>query len=301
MRQRITGLGLVAFCLLMAFPIRAAELKPETVKAWDSYIESVQTRMRARLAPGQSFLWADENLSRSQRLRLGEVQVVPVDGHGSQPAPSGLIHDWVGAVFIPNASLGDLTSLSRDYAHYKDIYQPLVVDSREIDKSEEADHFSMRWMYKALFVTTALETDYCSHSVKVSDKKFYSVLRTTRVQEIQDYGTAAEHSLPAGQGSGFIWKLFSVTRYEERDGGVYVEIEAVVLTRDIPPSVRFLVKPIVAKLSRNSLLVSLAQTREAVQSRQSKSYPPLQITQKSGTEPPGPRPVQPSAASFVPR
>jgi hypothetical protein len=43
--------------------------------------------------------------------------------------PSGLIHDWVGTAFIPNATLDDVLRVSRDYTHYKDIYKPVVIES----------------------------------------------------------------------------------------------------------------------------------------------------------------------------
>ena len=58
--------------------------------------------------------------------------------------------------------------------------------------------------------------------------------------------------------------LYSFSRFEERDGGVYVEMEAIALSRDIPFSVRWMVEPIVRKVSRSSILTSLQQTSEAV-------------------------------------
>ena len=33
----------------------------------------------------------------------------------------------------------------------------------------------------------------------------------------------------AENGGGYIWQLFSMTKFEERDGGVYVELEALAL------------------------------------------------------------------------
>ena len=56
----------------------------------------------------------------------------------------------------------------------------------------------------------------------------------------------------------------STARFEERDGGVYVELEAIALSRDVP--VRWIVNPIVRRVSRNSMLVSLQQMKEAVNS-----------------------------------
>jgi hypothetical protein len=51
---------------------------------------------------------------------------------------------------------------------------------------------------------------------------------------------------------------------EERDGGVYIELEAMVLSRDIPAALRWVVDPIVRRVSRSSLETSLQQTADAV-------------------------------------
>jgi hypothetical protein len=74
-------------------------------------------------------------------------------------------------------------------------------------------------------------------------------------------------ALPEGEGNGIIWRLLAITRFLERDGGVYVELEAMGLTRCIPPSFRWFVEPIVRRVSRDSLLTSLEQTGKAVQHR----------------------------------
>jgi hypothetical protein len=55
-----------------------------------------------------------------------------------------------------------------------------------------------------------------------------------------------------------------MARYEERDGGVYLELEAMALTRDIPGSLAWMVKPVVNHLSINSLTTTLRQTRDVV-------------------------------------
>jgi hypothetical protein len=84
------------------------------------------------------------------------------------------------------------------------------------------------------------------------------------VQEIEDYGQPGEHRFPEGEGSGYIWKLFSIVRIEERPEGLYFELEAIALSRDIPSALRLVVDPIVRRVSRNSLVISLQQTGEAV-------------------------------------
>ena len=73
--------------------------------------------------------------------------------------------------------------------------------------------------------------------------------------------------MPPDTGGGFIWRIYSISRYEERDSGVYLEIEAIALSRDVPNSLRWLVNPVVNHLSVTSMSTTLRQTRDAVNSR----------------------------------
>jgi hypothetical protein len=78
------------------------------------------------------------------------------------------------------------------------------------------------------------------------------------------FGTPEEHLLPEGEGTGLIWRLSSITRLEERDGGVYAELEGYALSRDIPAVLRLFVSPIVRRVSRDSVATSLHQTKVAI-------------------------------------
>ena len=100
----------------------------------------------------------------------------------------------------------------------------------------------------------------------VNARRAYGIADMKQLREIEEYGHPGEHALPVDTGHGFIWRLHDITRYEERDGGVYLEVEAIALTRDIPSSLRWLVAPIVKHLSFDSLETMLRQTRDAVAS-----------------------------------
>jgi hypothetical protein len=154
----------------------------------------------------------------------------------------------------------------RDYVHYKDYYNPAVIDSRTIQQTSGADRFSMLLMNKALFLKTALDSEYESSYKQAGSQKWYSVATAVRLQEVEDYGQAGERKLPSDAGSGYVWRLHSITRYEEADGGVYVEMEAMALSRDIPAAVRWLVDPIVRRVSKGAIVTSLRQTLDAVSS-----------------------------------
>jgi hypothetical protein len=255
---------LMLFAALL-FPVEtnAATLKSDTVAAWDDYVRTATENLQDRARPGGAFLWTFEDAQRAAKVRNGEIVVAPVTSQTPKKLPGGLIHHWIGAVFLPNLKLDDTLEITRDYDDYKDFYRPTVVDSKVVTRSDSKDEFSMVLMNKALFLKQALDADYQASNVRLDDRRFYSVCKTTRVQEIDEYGQPGEHRSPEGEGRGYIWKLFSIARLEQRDGGVYVELEAIALSREIPVAVRFVADPIVRRVSRNSLLISLQQTGEA--------------------------------------
>ena len=242
----------------------AAELQSATVDAWQEYVRAAGARMQARLGRERPFLWLDEAPDRALQVRRGEVIVAPLAEHGTEAVPGGLIHDWIGAIFIPNATIESLLRVVRDYDRYKEIYKPVVADSRSLDSGSTDQEFSMVWQRHVLFVNAAMQGHYRAHDVIVGAHRGYTVVNTTKLQQIEGYGQRGEHLLPPDIGGGFLWRIHSISRYEERDGGVYLEVEAIALSRDIPASLRWLVNPVVNRLSVNSLAITLQQTREAV-------------------------------------
>jgi len=244
--------------------LSAVALEPDTLKAWEDYIRNADSRMQARLDGHQHFLWTDEAADRGVRLRHGEILVSPVTGRGTQSVAGGLIHDWLGAAFIPNTTLDGLLAVVHDYGRYKEFYKPVVADSKVLACTEMDQKFSMVWQHRVLLINAAIEGQYQARDFAIDAQRGYNIANTTQVREIEDYGRNGEYLLPPGQGSGFIWGMHSIARYEERDGGVYLELEAIALTRTIPSSLRWLVSPVVNHLSINSLATSLRQTREAV-------------------------------------
>ncbi|MBV8069328.1 MAG: hypothetical protein JO270_05445 [Acidobacteriaceae bacterium] len=252
--------------LVCVFTAQAADLKRETLTAWQLYVRAATVEMQARVKPDRHFLTLDEDQEAMSDVRHGQIVVLHNGSKGVKKVPSGLIHDWSGAAFIASATLNDVFSVARDYDHYKDFYRPNVVDSKAISSGQAETRFSMTLMNKGL-VSAAMDGEYRCSFFRVDEHRWYSISETTRMREVESYGTPDQRELSDGQGKGLIWRLFSIARFEERDGGVYVELEAIALTRDIPVSVRWLIEPIVSRVSRSSLTTSLRQTENAVQAR----------------------------------
>jgi hypothetical protein len=245
----------------------AATLKPETKAAWETYLQAANAAMQSRLKPGAHFLWLEDEPDRIKELRPKFPYISPVGPHIPKKVPFGLIHDWMGAGFIPHATIEDILRVVRDYDRYKELYKPGVIDSISHGSDGTKDLFSMRLANRSVVAKTALDTDCEASYFRVDEHHWYGVSNTTHIQEVDKFGTPEQHTLPEDEGTGLIWRLSSITRLEERDGGVYAELEAIALSRDVPAALRLFVTPIVRRVSRDSLATSLHQTRVGIEER----------------------------------
>lgn len=248
-----------ALAALLALPLWAAELKPKTVEAFDGYIREAEQR----LADGKVFLWADASADRARRVKAGEVVVEPFRGKAVTPVPSGLVHDWVGSVFIPGATLERTLAMVQDYDHHKDVYKPEVIGSRVISHTGNDFHIYLRLLKKKV-ITVVLNSEHEVRYTPLDKTRWRSVSRTTKIAEVEKAGKPEEREKPPGTGEGFLWKLNSYWRFEERDGGTWLECEAISLTRDVPTGLGWIVEPIIRDLPKESLANTLRSTRAAL-------------------------------------
>ena len=257
--------GLAILFLLMASTISSAiEPKPETLQDWDAYVWTAKMRKKQRASGQTPFLWVDEEPDLAQRVRTGEVLVGPADGESPHLVPHGLIHDWVGAVFVPKANLNQVTGVLHDYERYREFYRPMVVRARLLEQTQDHEKLTLVMMNKVFSVTGAVETDNDIHIARLGADRAYSMSTSIRVQEIADYGQSSEHTLPEDHGPGYVWRTFTVTRLEQRDDGVYVEMEMIGMSRGIPVLFRWLIQPLAERLPRTILATTLQDTRDAV-------------------------------------
>jgi hypothetical protein len=243
---------------------RAATLKPETEAAWDAYLQQATAAMQARLQPGAHFLWLEDDTDRMEFVRTKGPLIGPVTKQIPKKISNGLIHDWLGAGFVPNARIEDILRVVRDYDSYKRIYRPGVIDSLAHSSEGEKDLFFMRLANRSVVSKTALDAECEAHYIRVDDHRWYAYSNTVHIRELAHFGTPKQEALPEAIGTGLIWRLSSITRLEERDEGVYAELEALALSRDIPGALRLFVTPIVRRVSRDSLATSLHQTKLAI-------------------------------------
>jgi len=255
--------------------ILSKELKPPTVEAFERYVKATEARIAQELASPNTFLYV-YGLPEAERspilamLKRGEIYMKPLrtrDSSGREmKAPDALIHHWMGAVFIPGASLRQVLELVQDYDRHQDIYKPEVVRSKLVQRNGNDFKIYYRLRKKKFIVTMTYNTDHDVHYFPVDATHCHSRSYSARIAEVVDADKPSEREKPVGRDWGCFWRLYSYWRFEEQDGGVYVECEAVSLTRDVPLLLIW-VKPFVTDIPKESLQMTMGSTRSAVLAR----------------------------------
>ena len=266
--------SLLAGILLLSVPAEAAELKPRAVEAFNRYAQLTEAQIDSQAARQEPFLWVDSlpdkrRTAAYEQLHEGKVlieRLETLDGGKKINVPGGLIHHWIGTVFIPGARLAQTLALEQDYDHHQDYFRPDVVRSKVL-RHEGSDYLVQLRFYKKKIITSVLDTEHHVHYGAVDSAKAWSRSYTTRVQEVANAGESGERLEPEGHDRGFLWRMNTYWRFEEKDGGTYVESQSISLTRDIPTGVGWLVGPMVNSIPRESLTFTLATTRAAVLKR----------------------------------
>lgn len=245
-----------------ALSVRAANLAPKTVQSFAAYMRQREAALQSNRIQGQHFLWADESPARLQKVRSGEIAIEKSAKDNPIEVPGGLIHDWTGAVLIPGTTTARVVEMVQNYDHHKAIYKPEVVDSKLLSRSGNDFRIFLRLVKKKV-LTAVLNTEHDVRYFPVSATRVHSRSYSTAIREVQHPGTPRETQLPPGEGYGFLWNLNSFWRFDQRDEGVYVECEAISLTRGIPMGLGWMIEPIIRELPLESLHKALGSTRDA--------------------------------------
>jgi hypothetical protein len=247
----------------MARAVKPTLLRPETLAAFESYIQEAEAKMDQTLLGSSRFLWSDASSERSQQIHRGKIVAQFWSGEGPVKVPNGLIHDWIGVAFLSAAKINQTLALMQDYDNHKNIYKPQVIDSKLISRHDNDFRIYLRLLKKKI-LTVILDTDHQVHYSSVGPTRWVCRSRTTRIAEVQNAGTPKETILPPDTGYGFLWRLCSYWRLQERDHGVYLECRAISLTRDVPLGLGWIIEPIIQKLPKESLINTLEATRQGL-------------------------------------
>jgi len=254
-----------------------AKLKNSTVAAFESYLKLTEARNADELKRGTNLFWID-GLAPEQRaeayaaLKRGEVKMRKLEEtENGKPihCPGGLIHHWTGVVFIPQAKLDDVLGILEDYDHHSVYFAPDVERSKI--ESRSGDHFRVMLRFRRhKVITVVLNTEHEIDYFRDAPDRAHSRSSAVRIAEVENAGKTDEREKPPGEDGGYLWRMETWWRMEERDGGVYVQSEVVSLTRDIPAMLNWLIGPFVTSIPRETLTATLEATRKAVEGRLAK-------------------------------
>ena len=268
--RRLMAVFLAAI-LLFVLPLKAADLQAQAAQNYARYIALTQAQVDAELAQSGSYLWV-ERLPEARRtealaqLRSGGVvieKLETLDDGKPIAVPGGLIHHWIGTAFVPGATLAQTLAFMEDYDHKVEYFKPDIVRSK-ILKHEGNDYFVLLRFYQKKIITTVIDTDQEVHYHVVDQTHAWSRSSATRVQEVDNPGKSDERLEPEGHDRGFVWKLNTFWRFEEKDGGTYLECQAISLSRDIPTGLGWMVGSFVSSVPRESLTFTLTTARAAL-------------------------------------
>ena len=224
--------------------------------------------MSTEVTRPEAFLWADtvEPALRQDvmaKLRRGEVVTERLRLSEKIDVPDGLIHHWVGTIFVPGVHAQKAVALLQDYDRHASIFSPNVVQSKTLEHQDERFRIFLRFYMKKM-ISATINTEHEARFVTVAPDRVYSMIHSTRVAEVEDAGTPREHELPPGKGHGFMWRLNTYWRFLERDGGTYIQCESITLSRDVPFGLGWIIKPFVTEIPMESLSFTLQRTRAAL-------------------------------------
>jgi hypothetical protein len=247
--------------------LRAAELEPPTIAAWDAYVRATEERMGRELASVQGFLAGDFSAERVASLPLlerGRIPVVKVATTGDNgediEVPGGLVHHWRGTVFVPGATIDEILDRVAN-PRAADTAQEDVLESRVLARGPRSLRLFLR-LQRSQIVTVVYNTEHDVRYERQGPGRATSRSVATRIAEVAEPQTPAERERVPGRDRGFLWRLNSYWRYQQVDRGVVVECESISLSRTVPGLLRVTVQPIIDHVARGSMERTLSAMRD---------------------------------------
>ncbi len=134
----------------MARGAKQTLLKPYTLKAFEAYVRKAEVEMDQTHLESSSFLWSDASSERARQIHKGQIVAQFWSGEEPVKVQDGLIHDWIGAAFLPATNLKKTLALIQDYDNHKNIYKPEVMDSKLISHHDNDFQIYLRLLKKRL-------------------------------------------------------------------------------------------------------------------------------------------------------
>lgn len=279
-------IALVIGCIAVA---GAAELKQETITAWDRYIEATEQRIAEELtADGSRFLvldFAKDAAGARRAVLAGEVRIERMETPAADGEririPKGTIHHWRGSVLIPDIALKDVL-YGLVVAIEPSEMQADVIESRVIERDGDQLHLFLRLRRRQQMVTVDYNSEHRAAYNRHGPDTASSRTTAIRIAELENAGSPDEREKPVGQDRGFLWRLRTYWRYQQVDEGVIAECESVSLSRGMPRLLSWMVRPLVNAAVRDVLTETLTSISAALSAAAPFDHAPQTIKHAGG-------------------
>ena len=131
------------------------------------------------------------------------------------PVPGGLIHRWVGLLFIPDATVAQTLAVLWDYDNHKNIYKPYVRNSRLLERNGNESKTYLQ-LYKKSLITVVLNANCDITDTQFTSTRAQTKSYSTRIAEVANQGKPDEHEVQVGMDHGNVWRLYTYWRIEEK-------------------------------------------------------------------------------------
>ena len=242
--------------------------QPAANADFDAYIQKVEMRLSRQHQSQAGFLAGlSADGQTADRLRGGEPIVENLSDGSDLSSHGAMLYHWRGTAFVAGAHVTDFERLMKDFDSYPQHFSPQVLQARLLaeqnDQGTDRITASMRVRQKHV-LTVVMDMTYDVAFARLDAQHGYSLSRSARVAEIDSAGTSKERALSDAEEHGFLWRLNTYWSYEEANGGLYMQIETVSLTRSIPAGLGWAIKPFVESVPRESLEFTLRSACNAL-------------------------------------
>ncbi len=264
----IAALGSLGMPANAAAADATTELSASTLAAWQKYEREVDARYARLTTAGNEFFVEDEFKRPAgwrEQVLAGQVSMARIDtvapGAAEPSIPDGRVHHWVGAVFIPGATLDNvLRYLDARAGRESDAYED-VLASKLLSREGDRTRVYLKLRRESL-ITVTYNTEHTIENRRLTGTRATRRSAATKIAELADAGTPREREKPAASDRGFLWRLNAYWRYEQTDGGVVIECESVSLSRSVPVLLRPFVTATVERIARESLEKTLTTLKK---------------------------------------
>jgi hypothetical protein len=242
----------------------AAEPAPAAITAFNTYMSALESRLARQHSAQKGFVAPINSGPQSEmRLRGGELIIDKLTPAAGADLPGAMLHHWRGTAFVPGARVADFERLMKGLNAYPRHFAPQVLQAKALTQQGDDLQAWMRVRQQHV-ITVVMDISFDISFARLDDRHGYSISRSTMISEIDSPGTRSERALSPSEEHGFMWRLNSYWSYEERDGGLYMQIESVSLTRSIPTGLGWAIGPFVESVPRESLEFTLRSAYNAL-------------------------------------